>query len=157
MNKTQLGEISEALTNQIFWCPPPVCLFCLCPRRHPATSCMKYPCRKRSPLVYTSSNLKTHILKPAWTSSRIIWSTQKPKISKPQVEARTSLRSWSRGSLDWSEYRLEASVGELFITFHIRWREWTIYLRFPLNILNKNGNATLFFLLPFFHESSPKI
>lgn len=47
------------------------------------------------------------ILKHAWTSSRIIWSTQKPKISKPQVEEHTSLRSSLRGNLDSSEYQLE--------------------------------------------------
>lgn len=49
------------------------------------------------------------ILKHAWTSSRIIWSTQKPKISKPQVEEHTSLRSSLRRNLDSSEYQLEVS------------------------------------------------
>lgn len=81
-------------------------VFCLYPRRHPVTKCMKYLCRKRSHHVYTLSNLKMHILKHAWISSRIIWSTQKPKISKPQVEGHTSLRSLLRGNLDLSEYHL---------------------------------------------------
>lgn len=104
-NKSDLRVCPDVFHLSVLW---------LYPRRHPATSCMKYLCRKRSLLVYTSSNLKTPILKHAWTSSRIIWSTQKPKISKPQVEGRTSSRSLLRGNSDWSEYQLCLCWGEPF-------------------------------------------
>ena len=68
------------------------------------TSSMKSPCRKRSLPVCTSSSLKMPTSKHAWTSSKTIWSTRKPKSSKPQVEGRTSSKSSLRGNWDSSEY-----------------------------------------------------
>lgn len=68
------------------------------------TSSMKSPYRKRSLPACTLSSLKMPTLKHVWTSSKTIWSTQKPKSSKPQVEGHTSSKSSLRGNWDSSEY-----------------------------------------------------
>lgn len=70
------------------------------------TSCMKYQYKKRSLHVCTLSSLKMLTLRPAWTSSKTTWSTQKPKLSKPQVAGHTSLRISLRRNSDSSEYKL---------------------------------------------------
>lgn len=75
-----------------------------CLRRRPVTSSMKYLCKKRSLHGCTLSSSKMLTLKHAWTSSKTILSTRKPKSSKPQVEGRTSSRNSLRGNSDSSEY-----------------------------------------------------
>lgn len=73
-------------------------------RRHLVTSYMKYQCKKRSLHACILSSLKMLTLKHVWTLSKIIWSTQKPKLLKPRVEEHTSSKILLSGNLDSSKY-----------------------------------------------------
>lgn len=101
----------------------PLCFCVICvARRLPVTTSMKYLCRKRSLHACTLSSLKMLTLKHAWTSSKTTWSTRKPKLSKPQVEGRTSSKNSLRGNSDSSEYTDTAvnKAKKLLLLLHVQ-------------------------------------